>query len=38
MPFTPDYHRNYTFIGAQGRIENSEPEMKVWLKARKSRT
>jgi predicted dehydrogenase len=36
--FTPDYHRNYTFIGTQGRIENSEPEMKVWLKTRKSRT
>lgn len=36
--FTPDYHRNYTFIGTQGRIENSEPEMKVWLKTRKSNT
>ncbi len=36
--FTPDYHRNYAFIGTQGRIENSEPEMKVWLKTRKSRT
>jgi predicted dehydrogenase len=36
--FTPDYHRNYTFIGTEGRIENSEPEMKVWLKTRKSNT
>ncbi len=34
--FTPDYHRNYTFIGTEGRIENSEPEMKVWVKTRKS--
>ena len=32
--FTPDYHRNYTFIGTEGRIENSEPEMKVWVKTR----
>jgi predicted dehydrogenase len=36
--FTPDYHRNYTFIGTQGRLENSEPEMKVWVKSRKSAT
>ena len=36
--FTPDYHRNYTFIGTEGRIENSEPEMKVWLKTRVSNT
>ncbi len=34
--FTPDYHRNYTIIGTEGRIENSEPEMKVWLKTRHS--
>ncbi len=34
--FTPDYHRNYTFIGTQGRVENSEPEMKVWVKTRRS--
>ena len=33
--FTPDYHRNYTFIGTEGRIENSEPDMKVWLKRRR---
>ena len=36
--FTPDYHRNYTFIGTQGRVENSEPEMKVWVKTRRSNT
>jgi predicted dehydrogenase len=36
--FTPDYHRNYTFIGTEGRVENSEPEMKVWLKTRRSNT
>lgn len=34
--FTPDYHRNYTFIGTEGRIENSEPEGKVWVKTRDS--
>lgn len=34
--FTPDYHRNYTFIGTEGRVENSEPEMKVWAKTRRS--
>jgi predicted dehydrogenase len=36
--FSPDYHRNYTFIGTEGRIENSEPEMKVWVKTRRSNT
>jgi predicted dehydrogenase len=36
--FTPDYHRNYTFIGTEGRIENSEPDMKVWVKTRRSNT
>ncbi len=36
--FTPDYHRNYTFIGTEGRIENSEPQMKVWVKTRRSLT
>jgi predicted dehydrogenase len=36
--FTPDYHRNYTFIGTEGRVENSEPEMRVWLKTRRSNT
>ncbi len=32
--FTPDYHRNYVFIGTEGRIENSEPDGKVWVKTR----
>jgi predicted dehydrogenase len=36
--FTPDYHRNYVFIGTEGSIENSEPEMKVWVKTRRSNT
>ncbi len=36
--FTPDYHRNYTFIGTEGRLENSEPDMKVWVKTRRSNT
>jgi predicted dehydrogenase len=36
--FTPDYHRNYTFIGTEGRVENSEPDMKVWVKTRRSNT
>ena len=36
--FTPDYHRNYTFIGTEGRMENSQPEMKVWVKTRRSNT
>lgn len=36
--FTPDYHRNYVFIGTEGRLENSEPDMKVWLKTRRSNT
>jgi predicted dehydrogenase len=36
--FTPDYHRNYTFIGTEGRVENSEPAMKVWVKTRFSNT
>jgi predicted dehydrogenase len=34
--FTPDYHRNYVFIGTEGRIENSEPDMRVWVKTRRS--
>ena len=34
--FTPDYQRNYVFIGTEGRLENSEPDMKVWLKTRRS--
>ncbi|HHW09944.1 MAG TPA: Gfo/Idh/MocA family oxidoreductase [Firmicutes bacterium] len=36
--FTPDYHRNYVFIGTEGRMENSEPEGKVWVKTRRSGT
>jgi len=36
--FTPDYHRNYTFIGTEGRLENSEPEGKVYVWTRKSNT
>ncbi len=32
--FTPDYHRNYVFIGTEGRLENSEPDGKVWVKLR----
>lgn len=36
--FTPDYMRNYTVIGTEGRIENSEPENRVYLKSRKSNT
>jgi predicted dehydrogenase len=34
--FTPDYHRNYTIIGTEGRVENSEPEMTVRVKTRVS--
>jgi len=33
--FTPDYHRNYVVIGTEGRVENSEPEGKVWVKLRR---
>ena len=36
--FTPDYHRNYVMIGTEGRLENSEPEDKVWVKMRRSRS
>lgn len=36
--FTPDYHRNYTLIGTEGRVENSEPDNKVWVKTRRSNT
>lgn len=34
--FTPDYHRNYVFIGTKGRMENNELEGKVYVKTRKS--
>lgn len=36
--FTPDYERNYTFIGTKGRIENDEVNGKVYLKTRKTNT
>ena len=36
--FTPDYHRNYTIIGTEGRIENSELDSTVWIKHRKMGT
>ncbi len=36
--FTPDYHRNYVVIGTEGRVENSEPENKVWVKMRRAHT
>ena len=32
--FTPDYFRNYTFIGTEGRIENMDDTSKVILKTR----
>ncbi|MBN1671501.1 MAG: Gfo/Idh/MocA family oxidoreductase [Kiritimatiellae bacterium] len=28
--FAPDHHRNYTFIGTEGRIENSQLENKLY--------
>ncbi|TCP22339.1 putative dehydrogenase [Scopulibacillus darangshiensis] len=34
--FTPDYQRNYTFIGTEGRMENNELEGKVYVRTRKS--
>lgn len=36
--FTPDYERNYTFIGTKGRIENDDVNGKVYLKTRKTNT
>ena len=36
--FTPDYHRNYVFIGTEGRLENSEPDMTVRVQTRRSNT
>jgi len=32
--FTPDYFRNYTFIGTEGRIENLDDNFKVIMKMR----
>ena len=34
--FTPDYQRNYTFIGTEGRIENSTPDNKIRLWRRRN--
>ncbi len=34
--FTPDYHRNYTIIGTEGRIENSELDGTVSVIRRKT--
>ncbi|MGM1050032.1 MAG: Gfo/Idh/MocA family protein [Bacillota bacterium] len=34
--FTPDYSRNYTFIGTKGRIENDDVNDKIHVKTRKS--
>ncbi|GAA3401624.1 Gfo/Idh/MocA family protein [Paenibacillus hodogayensis] len=36
--FTPDYQRNYTIIGTEGRMENSEPDNRIYVKSRKSNT
>ena len=36
--FTPDYSRNYTFIGTEGRIENDDSNGKIHLKTRKTNT
>ena len=32
--YTPDYCRNYTFIGTEGRLENIDNESKVIVKLR----
>lgn len=34
--FTPDYSRNYTFIGTKGRLENDDVNDKILVKTRKS--
>lgn len=34
--FTPDYSRNYTFIGTKGRVENDDVNDKIYVKTRKS--
>ncbi|UZN00173.1 hypothetical protein OL548_10360 [Lysinibacillus sp. MHQ-1] len=34
--FTPDYSRNYTFIGTKGRIENDDINNKIYLKNTKN--
>ena len=35
--FSPDYHRNYTFIGTDGRIENDElsDTISIWMRGSK---
>lgn len=34
--FSPDYSRNYTFIGTKGRLENDDVNDKIYVKTRKS--
>jgi predicted dehydrogenase len=34
--FTPDYQRNYTFIGTEGRMESDDLNDKVYVKTRRS--
>ncbi|MFH1904228.1 MAG: Gfo/Idh/MocA family oxidoreductase [bacterium] len=34
--FTPDYWRNYTFIGTEGRMENLDDKSRVIVKTRRS--
>lgn len=36
--FTPDYERNYTFIGTEGRLENDDVNNKIYVKTRKTNT
>ena len=36
--FTPDYYRNYTLIGTEGRIENITGTNKIIVKSRRSNT
>ncbi len=36
--FAPEYERNYTFIGTEGRIESDEPHGKVYLYRREPGT
>ncbi len=33
--FTPDYYRNYTFIGTEGRLENSSESTQIIVKTRR---
>lgn len=34
--FTPDYSRNYVFIGTKGRIESNDIEEEIYVKTRKT--